>query len=705
MQKSLLWGSVILSMLTMAYADELDTSKDMESLLDNASNVAIKKSLNVDYLPSVVTVIDAQTYRDAGIQTIAEALDMLPGIQMQISPMGYPITTVRGLKTPNSDLSDKMKVLIDGVAVNNEISGSSYFYMDFPMQLVEKIEVLRGPNSTVYGAGAFYGTVNIITKLGSNKKENQLFAGAGSYQYRTVGTNINSASGDWKLFADGYYKQNNKSLDALDSNGVLKQTEEAMKDFSVGFKAINGGFEFLTRLKKSTYGNFYSFDGDLNPIPQRDQDHSDTYFFSQLSYKKTIDDYKLETKANFSHREVDIKGNLFSVADVAGAFQDINITMNDGGYFHEKTQEQNFEVEAILTLPKIKSNDIIVGVGVRQVNIAKDEFYSSIENAITQNLDMNVNYAFDYNRHGELAFWDNPTTKLLKEGVGRTIGYGYAHDLISLSDDVDLILGLRADDYSDYGVQLSKRAGLVYRAADDTILKLLYGSAFRVPTLMEAYGNGHIDFHAGDSTIVPEVTNTYEIQGIYTPNFNHKFSLNLFYAQLNHVIDLEEDQYTIVGYQNFKKRHNKGFEFEYFYHNGLEHDFYFNATRLVTQYTLPAEPGVAAVDMNMPDISKVMLKAMYVYRPMQQFSLGTTWRYFSDTEASKLAWVHGDTTLDATHIFDETATYRFSRNSEARLTGKNIFNRVVTQPSHYYNTNSGIVREGRNWFLSYVYKF
>ncbi|HEX5671024.1 MAG TPA: TonB-dependent receptor, partial [Sulfuricurvum sp.] len=437
--------------------------------------------------------------------------------------------------------------------------------------------------------------------------------------------------------------------------------------------------------------------------------HSDTYFFTQLSYKKAIDDYKLETKANFSYREQDIKGNLFNVNDVASNFQDVNITMSDGGYYHEKTQEQNFEVEAILTLPKIMSNDIIVGAGVRQSDVVKDEFYSSIEDVIMQNraaILANPNYNnFQYREYKEPAFWADQTTKLLKEGVSRTIGYGYVHDLISLSDDVDLILGLRADDYSDYGVQLSKRAGLVYRAADDTILKLLYGSAFRVPTLIEAYGNGHIDFHAGDSNIVPEMTDTYEIQGIYTPNFNHKFSLNLFYAQLNHVIDLEEDQHTIVGYQNFKKRHNKGLEFEYSYHSGLEHDFYFNATRLVTQYTLPAEPGVAAVDMNMPDISKVMLKAMYVYRPTEELSLGTTWRYFSETEASKLTWVDTDTTLDATHIFDETATYRFSPESQIRLTVKNIFNRVVTQPSHYYLTDGGVVREGRNWFLSYIYNF
>ena len=346
---------------------------------------------------------------------------------------------------------------------------------------------------------------------------------------------------------------------------------------------------------------------------------------------------------------------------------------------------------------------------MRQINITEDEYYSSVENAITQNRPAILAHgsygSFRYRQSKESAFWANPTTTLLPENMDRTIGYGYVQDLISVTNDVDLVLGLRADDYSDYGVQLSKRAGLVYRAADDTIFKFLYGSAFRAPTLIEAYQNGHINSRAGDSTIVPEKTDTYEAVAIYSPNFNHKFSVNLFYSQLKDIIDLEEFQSTNPGYQNFKQRYSKGVEFEYFYRTALEHNFYFNATRVDTQYTIPSEPGQAEIDQSMPDISKVMLKGMYVYRPTEKLSLGTTWRYFSETTRTQLEWVDNDATSDAVHIFDETVTYRFSPVSEARLTVKNLFNRAVTQPSYYNATDGGIVREGRNWFLSYVYNF
>lgn len=709
MNKSILLHSVVLSMLCLAHADELDNNKDFESLLDNASELATKKSLNVDYLPSVVTIIDAQTYTDAGIQTIAEALDMLPGIQMQLSPMGYTTTTVRGLKMPNAYLSDKIKILIDGVAINNEVTGSSNFYMDFPMQLVEKIEVLRGPNSTLYGAGAFYGTVNVITKLGSDKQDNQLYVGAGSYQYRTAGMNIHGASGDWKFLADGYYKQNDKALNIEASE---QDTKEAMQDFSVGLKVTNGGLELLARLKQSSYGVFYGFEGVMDPLPGREQGRDSSYLFSQLSYKTAFDDYKLETKASFSHRESDIRVNIKS--GEAARFLAVGIIAEDGMYSREKTAEENLEAEVILTLPPIKSHDILLGAGVRQINITEDEFFNSTENTITQNraaILAHGNYNnFRYRQSRELAFWANPTTTLLPDNMDRTIGYGYVQDLISVTDDVDLVLGLRADEYSDYGLQLSKRAGLVYRANDTTILKLLYGSAFRVPTLIEAYQNGHINTRAGDGNIQPEETDTYEMVGIYTPNFNHKFSLNLFYSQLKNVIDLDEFGETTAGYQNMKQRYAKGAEFEYFYRTAQEHNFYFNGTYVYAEYTVPPEDynNIVFIDQTMPDISKVMLKAMYVYRPNEKLSWGTTWRYFSETTPTKLEWVVEDgldSTVSSAHIFDETLTYRFSSNSEMQFTVKNLFNTEVRQPSYYYEMDGGIEREGRNWFLNYVYRF
>lgn len=716
MKKNTLSIITALALVTVLNANDID---EFESILDNASDIATKKSLNVDYLPSVVTVIDAQTFINGGIQNVGEALNILPGIQMQVNRMGYTTTTIRGLKSPNAYRSDKIKVLIDGVAINNEAQGSSSFYMDFPMQLVEKVEVLRGPGSTVYGAGAFYATVNIITKLGNGKKENRLFIGTGSYDDATIGGNANAVDGDWKIYTDAYYKQNDKHIEQADGfsdNGT--QTDEAMQDFTIGFKAVNGGFEFLSRYKQSTYGNFYGYEEDFDPIGDQDKDRTSSYFSAQLSYKTSLNDYKLETKAGYSRRTLDAEASMDTVSSVAAEFAKVGIDMQEGFWYSESSEEQNLEAEAILTLPEIRSNDILLGVGARRAKMTKDDFYSSIENTILLNktaIESHPNYInmdFGYDEwEDEPAFWSNPTRKLYKDNLTRDIMYGYVQDLISVNDSVDIALGLRLDNYSDFGTKLSKRAAIVYRATDATIFKLLYGSAFRAPTFTEKYHNGHINFRAGDENIQPEETDTYEIQVIYSPNFNHRLSLNMFYADLYNVIDLEEEGDTIPGYQNFDSRTSKGVEFEYNFRTKLEHNFYFNGSYIDTTYTQAKDGSDPQKDLSMPDISKVMLKAMYIYTPISPLSFGTTWRYESETSPTGLwngdptSWPRNDGVVAEQHVFDETVTYRLSSRSTFRATIKNVFDSEIKNPSYYYSHEGGVLREGRNFFLTYNHVF
>ena len=244
----------------MANAEEPSAVNDFESLLEDVSEIATKKSINVDYLPSVVTVIHSQTFLDAGVQNVSQALDMLPGFQEQISSMGYTISTVRGLKNPNAYFADKIKILVDGVAINNEVTGTTSFYLDFPLQLVDKIEVLRGPASTMYGGGAYYGAVNIITKLGRSDKENRLYLGAGSYGYITAGTNLYMTDNGWSIFADGYASSNDKSLyfnaqDPADSGYVLL-VRPGTPPLHDGLDCVASNLHYLNRFPPChCYGN------------------------------------------------------------------------------------------------------------------------------------------------------------------------------------------------------------------------------------------------------------------------------------------------------------------------------------------------------------------------------------------------------------------------------------------------------------------
>ena len=695
--------SIVCSLNASEAISELDGMGDFESLLNEVSDIATKKSINVDYLPSVVSVTNAQTFIDVGIQNVGEALGMLPGIQMQMNILGQSVTNIRGFKNPRSMISDKIKILIDGVAVNNEAAATSGFYMDFPMHLVDKIEVLRGPGSTVYGAGAFYGAVNIITKLGNENEGNQLYLGAGSYKFSTSGANLYTSSGDWKILTDGYYAKNDKSITHDD-----KTTDEAMESLSLGFKVVNGDFEFLTRYKSSLYGNFYLYKDGVEP--NNDKGHEDNYLFSQVSYQTSFNDYKLEAKLGYSNRESDTTGYFSTdTTSIASAFALVGVLdMQDAFYVRDHQVENTIEAEAILTLPTIFSNDISFGIGSKQANLSTNYFYSSVENAIAQNKDdiedalaLNLDIIdenFPFTKEKQESYWDNPTSNDLFDKTSRTINYAYIQDLISLSSSTDFVLGARMDDYSDIGTNLSSRAGLVYRASDEMILKLLYGSAFRAPSFYEAYTSGHIYYRHGVDTLSPEETKTYESSLIYLPDFNNKISLNIYYSELSNVIDVDKSDDTYIGYNNMKDRVNKGVEFEYSFRTKESHDLYVNATYTDAEYTTVKSPPI---DQSMPDLSKVMLKAMYVYKPTTKLSFGTAWSYHSKTITNESA--NSDTSVEQQHLIDETITYNLSNSSHIILTVKNLFNEASKLPNYDYD--GGSPREGRNYFLSYVQKF
>ncbi|MBN2895422.1 MAG: TonB-dependent receptor [Campylobacterales bacterium] len=689
------------------------SADDFELLLQDMSDIATKKSLNIDYLPSVVTLINARDFQNAGIMTLGEALEMLPGIQSHISSLGFPMTTVRGLKNPNAYLSDKIKIMIDGVEIRNESSGSSYFYMDFPLQLIDKIEVLRGPGSTMYGAGSFYGTVNVITKAGNAIEEQRIALGGGSFEERSIGFNTFSTLGEWKIFADGYWHQNDKSIYLERRKGY---SDEAMHDASIGLRAVNGAWLFTSRLKKSRYHNFYELEGTLDPLPDHPGYHDNSYLFAQLDHSAVFGAHTLHTKASYSLYDSTLDTDIKDVKFVTKRFATVDVPTTEGFYAINVLQEQNIALESTMSFPVLYGNELLAGLGVRHTMITHDRYENSIESLITQNKEAILAHSayddFQFNATNEPAFWNRPTETMLDDKPSRTNLYMYLQDLISLHGQVDLVLGLRADHYDDFGLQLNQRAGLVYRYDERTVFKLLYGSAFRSPSLTEAYQNGHIYTRAGNDDLDPERTDTFEAVAILTPKPGHRFMLNLYHSILRDIIDLEEFPDTPEGYRNSQDRIAQGIEFEYNYRPASMHQLYFNATYSKAQYTVPPEivDGVPEIERNvdMPDVSSVMFKAMYLFKPYDALTLGTTWRYYGATQKSPLQWTidsHLDTGVDAYHLFNQTITFHTTPYSRVQMSINNLFDAKVRHPSYYYRNPGGVEREGTHLYLAFEQRF
>lgn len=687
-----------------------------DALLEEMSDIATKQSLNTDYLPAVVSVIEAQRFEEAGVVNLAQALSLLPGFQIQISPLGFTMTTVRGLKNPNAYLSDKIKIMIDGVTIHNEVTGSSNFYMDFPLQIIKKIEVLRGPGSTLYGAGSFYATINIVTKSADLQSDaNKLYASFGSYDYYSAAATAHLALDDWKIGLDAYYQQNNKALFSQQKSPWDERegySDEAMKDGSIGVVAQYKNLTLNSRYKQNVSGNYYGFEGQFNPIEGRGGEHKNRYFFTEAKYEQRVDAWHLSARANYSHRTFGASANIYGINDAKEKFAKVDVPMDKGFVYREYSVEDNYEAELRANLKSFHGNDLLVGGGARYVAVTEDRFYSSVEEAILQNFNQIVNHPnyddFRYRQENETAFYASQSNQLLAGNPTRSIGYVYLQDLLYITDKIDAILGVRFDHYSDFGPQWSKRLGLVYRMDDAWIFKLLYGSAFRAPTLIEAYQNGHINFRAGDMSIKPETTDTVEFVTIYKPLASTKLLLNLFYSKLKNVIDLEEYPNTDPGYQNYDSRQSRGVELEFFYNYLQRHQLYFNSTYTDTDYVIPPEGGEISIVQSMPDISPVMLKALYTYAPNSHASFSAIWQFYSDTTPTQLQWVKNagiDSTVNAYHLIDVAMHYAFTPSTTLLFSVKNLFDADVRSPAYYYLSDGGVQREGINFYSTLSYQF
>ena len=130
--------------------------------------------------PSVASVITAEDIAAIGAADIDEVLETVPGLHVSRSPIGYnPIYTIRGIDT---QYNPEVLMLVNGIPITGVYFGNrSQVWGGMPVENIARIEVIRGPGSALYGADAFAGVINIITKTSADINGTQLGLRAGSF--------------------------------------------------------------------------------------------------------------------------------------------------------------------------------------------------------------------------------------------------------------------------------------------------------------------------------------------------------------------------------------------------------------------------------------------------------------------------------------------------------------------------------------------
>lgn len=140
---------------------------------------AAKHEQPITESPVTISVITAEDIRRSGARDIQEILRRLPGIEVMVSKTSQIDVGVRG---DNGTLYNRLLVMVDGRSVYQDFYGmTEWAYLEIGLEEIKRIEVIRGPGSALYGANAFTGVINIITKTPKEMKGNIISAGAGNY--------------------------------------------------------------------------------------------------------------------------------------------------------------------------------------------------------------------------------------------------------------------------------------------------------------------------------------------------------------------------------------------------------------------------------------------------------------------------------------------------------------------------------------------
>jgi iron complex outermembrane receptor protein len=234
------------------HAARADDYFDMspEQLLGAEVISASKRPEKFSDVPAAIYVITAEDISRSGLTSIPEVLRMAPGVEVARADSNTWAISIRGL---NGALANKLLVMIDGRAVYDPLFGGTYWdIQDMPLSTIDRIEVVRGPGGTLWGANAVNGVINIITKRAADTQGVNIstrFGTDGSQHSVTQGGKAGDAF--WRVYGK---HSDHKSFDHAGSDD---SNHDSWRDSRAGFRG--------------DWGTSFTLQGDLyqNDAQQR----------------------------------------------------------------------------------------------------------------------------------------------------------------------------------------------------------------------------------------------------------------------------------------------------------------------------------------------------------------------------------------------------------------------------------------------------
>jgi iron complex outermembrane receptor protein len=501
--------------------DELKSLMDMS--LDQLLDVRVDKvygaskyEQKISQAPSSVSIVTSDEIKKQGHRTLAEILRSVRGLFIT-DDRAYSYLGIRGFGRP-SDYNSRVLLLVDGHRMNDNIYDSVLLGTEgvIDVDLIERVEVIRGPSSSIYGDNAFFGVINIITRPGNSYGGVELSGEVGGFEtYKgrfSFGNRFTNGielvlSGTWSESAGEsrlYYRE----FDAPTSNNGIAEDSDGDRYYrffgkvSYGKFTLSGAWSERTKdIPTASFGTIFNDGGEQV---------TDRYAYADLKYEHTFSsDVTVLGKVYYDSYKY--TGDFpFNVAPPANPI--VRVLNRDVAY--GDWAGVNWQ----LTAPVGERAKVVVGTDFRGDLRQHQLNYDVSPRAV---------YLDD-----ETASWNT--------GV-------YAQGELAIRTNLLFSGGVRFDYYDTFGSTINPRLSLIYSPWFKTNFKLLYGQAYRAPNIYEL----------NSRSLDPETIHTYEL--VYEQDLpaHLRFIASGYYYQVDDLISE-----TLSGFQNAGQVNAKGLELE-----------------------------------------------------------------------------------------------------------------------------------------------
>jgi len=638
MKKFFLVLVMILLVVNLLPAEEEEKEKNQETLKYHIVVTATRTKQPKLELGSSTTVIPLEQLKKAGKTTVVEALSAVPGLD--VVQNGGPGKTadvfIRGAN------SEHTLVMVDGIEVNDPMSpGRTFDFAHLGLDNIDRIEIVRGPQSTLYGSDAMGGVIHIITKKGEGKPGFYVSAEAGSYS------------------------------SFRESAGVSGGTKTVNYSFAVSrfdSKGFSASAEKYGNTEKDGYGNT-GFSGRLGFKPT---DNLDIYFIGRFTDMSSDLDNFEGPGGDDPNYVMDSRQFLFA-ANAALSLMKGKWEQRLGMSYNNIRRDLSNDIDDFHPLDS--------STGVYKGKILKVDWQHNIyvhpTNTITAGIELE-------REEGESQYsWESmwgPGQSLFPGESARTTGI-FLQDSIKIKDTFFMTLGVRFDDHSRFGTETTYRVAPAVLLKSGTKIKATYGTGFKAPSLYQLFAPATDWGPLGNENLEPEKSKAWDV-GIEQYLFADRLTLSVTYFR-NEFEDLILYDW-MLGYINVNEAETKGYEV-------------FMSARPVNGFTIQGSyTYTEAVDK---ETGEQLLR-----RPKHKANLGVNFRLLKKANVNlnliyvgkrfDLFPVPTRTEADAYTLFNLAASYRLTKNIE-------IFGRIDNLLDEEYEAVLGYGTAGRSAYIGF----